>query len=74
MKKRDFNKKKMVVNRGEYDMLRGMMTDEAFFNAFTVCCKLVTTMLAEDAMTYVAFTDVSPVYPTQAGRRSAKLN
>jgi hypothetical protein len=74
MKKRDFNKKKIVVNRGEYDMLRGMMTDDAFFDTFKVCDKLVTTMLAEDAMTYVAFTDVSPVYPTQTGRRSAKLN
>ncbi|HIP31404.1 MAG TPA: hypothetical protein EYG86_01440 [Crocinitomicaceae bacterium] len=61
MKKRDFNKKKMVVSRGEYDMLRDMMTDEAFFCTFTVCNKLVTTMLAEEAMAHVAFTDILPV-------------
>ena len=61
MKNRNFNKKKMVVSRGEFDMLRDMMTDDAFFATFTVCDKLVTTMLAETAMAHVAFTDISPV-------------
>jgi hypothetical protein len=70
MKKRDFNKKKMVVSRGEYDMLRDMMTDKAFFATFTVCDKLVTMMLAEAAMAHVAFTDISPVY----NNNTAKLN
>ncbi len=67
MKKRNFNKKKMVVSRGEHDMLRDIMTDAAFFDTFTVCDKLVTTMLAEAAMVHVAFTDILQV-------NAAKLN
>ena len=69
MKKRNFSIKKKIINKGEYDMLRGMMTDEAFFDTFIVCDKLVTRMLAAEAVTYVAFTDVSPVY-----NDTAKLN
>lgn len=69
-KNRDFTKKKKVIHKGEYDMLRDIMTDDAFFATFTVCDKLVTQLLAEAAVTYVAFTDISPVYTAH----NAKLN
>lgn len=62
MKKRDFSKKKKVIYKGDYDMLRGIMTEKAFFDTFIVCEKLVTRMLAEQAVAYVAFTDVSVKY------------
>lgn len=64
-------KKKEILTRGEFKMLKGMMTIQALFDNFYVSNKLVTRMLAEDAMVYVAFTDVSPKYITE---QKAKLN
>ena len=58
MRTKDFNTKMKVLTKGEFDMLMDIMTPEAFFKKFTVCDKLVTRMLADDAVTHVAFTDV----------------
>lgn len=65
---------KMIIdNHSDLDVMKSMMTKEAFNNKCVISMKLTAELLAADAMTYVAFTDVSSVYLDKE-RRSKNLN
>ena len=63
---------KMIIdNKSDLDVMKAMMTKEAFNKKCVLSMKLTAELLAADAVTYVAFTDVSSVYLAQ---EKAKLN
>jgi hypothetical protein len=74
MNKKNTNGKMVIKTISEFDLMKSMMTKEAFYKKFTLSNDLVTKIAARDAMANVAFTDVSPVYLSQEGRRSAQCN
>jgi hypothetical protein len=66
---------KMIIDtKSDLDVMKSMMTKKAFYKKCVISMRLTAELLAEDAMTYVNFTDVSSVYLSQQGRRSAKMN
>lgn len=45
------NTKKMVISsKSELDLMKAMLTRKAFFNKFTICPSLVSTLVAEDTL------------------------
>lgn len=62
MKKKNINGKMIITDKEELELVKSMVTPEAFEEKFVLSISLTTRLLAEAAMTYVSFTDVSPVY------------
>jgi hypothetical protein len=63
-------KKMIIKTKSELNMMKKLMTAEAFDKKFTVCEKLVTKMAAEDAVARIDTIDKIEV----SGRRSAQMN
>lgn len=63
------NGKMLIETRDDLDFIKSMTSKEVFLKKYTVSPKLVTRMLAEQAMCTAAFTDVSSVYVAKEKRK-----
>ena len=66
--------KMVITTKDEFDFLKEILSKEAFYEKYTLSTGLVTRFLAEAAMVNANFGDVSPIYLSQEGRRSANNN
>ncbi len=66
-KNKTVNGKMVLTTMSEFEMMKSMMTKEAFFKKFTLSMSLVSKIAAGDAMANANFGDVSPLYLKQEG-------
>ena len=60
------NGKIVITTMCEFELLKSMMTKEAFFSKYILSMNLVSKIAAKDAMANASFWDVSPVYLSKA--------